>query len=113
MRRKFMLILTIVIIISVLLSNLTPLKLLFSGDLIQTYHFRSGDGSFTFAVIPAKGRSCELMEKQKKQAEIDLGKSIKLYRTFKIKPLQFWNWGAYLFSPIWKYPYLDPVPQNS
>ncbi len=30
-----------------------------------------------------------------------------IYRTFKIDPLQFWNWGQYILDNKYRFPYLN------
>ncbi|MEM9917300.1 MAG: hypothetical protein AAF990_04350 [Bacteroidota bacterium] len=89
--------------IIVVLSNFIP----YIG--IRTFHFQTANNEFDGVVIPAKGAPLESMENRfnnfKKRNPQH--KDLQLYRTFE-KPLwKFWDWGEYIFDPIWWYPYME------
>ena len=94
------------LLLLILISNLTPVKLLLEPSIGKSYHFQSKDGSFQFDVIPSKGRSIEQMQRSIKKLEKEQKRTIKVYRTFKKNYFQFWNWLDYISNPIWNYPYL-------
>jgi hypothetical protein len=76
----------------------------------RRYSYETFDGKYKFSYLPAKGGKLERVELQFKELQQDFPKykDTKLVRTFKMKPLQFWNWYSYLFSEKYAFQYKEP-----
>lgn len=73
----------------------------------EQIHFQNKDGSFTYAVIPSKGKEVTHLEEaftaHKAQAERP---DDQLYRITPINYLKVGKWAEYKMLPAWQYPYL-------
>ncbi len=70
------------------------------------YAFETRNMEFEFTVDPAGGADVAMMEQEFRKF-LDLHPSTrdrKLYRTFEMKPWQFWNWYHFITSELYKYP---------
>jgi hypothetical protein len=106
----------LVLILSGLVILLT-LSNLSSGffNIFQTYHYQTENAEFEFTTMPSKGRDIAMMERQFadfKETKPEYG-NLKLHRTFKRNPLQFWNWYSYLTDRMYQYEYQNEVESKS
>jgi len=74
-----------------------------------SYTYETNDGKYKFSFVPSKGGSLEVLlskfnELQKDNPDYT---NTSLSRTFKQKPLQFWNWYSYFFSERYSFPYKE------
>lgn len=78
------------------------------------YSFETQNTEFQFRVDPAGGEDVAMMEREF-QKFLNLhphAQDRELYRTFEIRPWQFWNWYYYSTSDVYEYPYkARKVPQ--
>lgn len=95
----------------VILSNTPPAQFF----LLENYHYQNADNSFSFTEDPAKGLDFKVAQKRWARfqtANPDNHKKNKqtLYRTFTIKPYQFWQWWQYIAHPKrFTLPYTPPT----
>ena len=94
--------LTVVFII-ILISNLVNIPTVGKSYAYQTYN-----KEFSFRCVPSKGTGEEDMIRafERFKTENPEHRDLIIYRTFRKNWLKFWNWKAYLFSKLWKYPFL-------
>ncbi|WPR77916.1 hypothetical protein [Algoriphagus sp. NG3] len=96
----------------ILLSNFMSGYInLFTEGIITTDLYQSDKAEFEFMTAPAKSRDIKMMESEFnnfKQSNPEY-KDLKLYRTFKKKPFEFWNWYAYLTDPKYQYEYQNEI----
>jgi len=99
---KPLLITTLVII---LLSNTPPAQYF----LLENYHYRNKDSSFSFSEEPAQAIDFKVAEKRwQRFKDSNPNKDQILYRTFRIKPWQFWEWWQYIaHTERFTLPYLE------
>lgn len=87
----------ITIILLIILSNTPPAQFF----LLENYGYTNADHSFSYSEEPGKGMDFEAGQIQfdawKKQNPTNPNRT--LYRTFKIKPWQFWEWWQYIAHP--------------
>jgi len=71
------------------------------------YAFETRNAEFEFVLDPAGGQDVALMERefQKFLSLHPQTEDRELYRTFEIKPWQFWNWYHFLTSDLYGYPF--------
>lgn len=97
---------------TILLGNLLSGFInLFTKGIIATYHYQSENAEFNFTMIPAKGRSIDMMKghfTSFKESNPEY-KELKLYRTFNKNLFEFWNWYAFLTDPKYQYEYQDEI----
>lgn len=101
----------ILLVALVFLSNIPVVKFALGiRSISDNYHFVNSNEEFSFTLVPSKGRDTAMMERRYKHwVENNSNKAIKddrLYRTFEVNVLKFWNWYEYLTSPIYHYPYI-------
>lgn len=71
------------------------------------YIFETRNAEFEFMVDPGGGPDVAMMEREFKKF-LDLHPQTEdreLYRTFEIRPWQFWNWYHYITNEAYAYPY--------
>lgn len=71
------------------------------------YSFETQNAEFEFLVNPSGGPDVAMMEREF-QKFLNLHPQTQdreLYRTFEIRPWQFWNWYQYITSDVYEYPY--------
>lgn len=104
MKKKTMII-SVLLILLVLLSNYTPLKTIFKG--LPVYDYATEQNEFKSSEIPWKGSKFQKTLNSFEEFKRDNPNSNDtiLYRTFKINPLEFWNWHEYMTHPRYKLPY--------
>ena len=75
----------------------------------EVFHFQTEYKEFEGLVTPAKGASLKSLEVvfEDFKSSHPQHKDLSLCRTFKKPCWKFWIWGAYLFNPVWKYPYCE------
>ena len=74
------------------------------------YSFETRQAEFEFLVNPEAGPDVAMMEREF-QKFLNLHpqtEDMELYRTFEIKPWQFWNWYHFLSSDLYRYPFKEP-----
>jgi hypothetical protein len=71
------------------------------------YTFETRNMEFEFTVDPAGGPDVAMMEREFQEfLRLNPGtKDRELYRTFEIKPWQFWNWYHYFNNELYEYPF--------
>jgi hypothetical protein len=76
------------------------------------YSFETQHTEFEFLVNPDEGPDVALMERefQKFLSRNPQTEDRELYRTFEIKPWQFWNWYHFLTSDLYAYPFKEYNP---
>lgn len=104
-RRKFL----ITIVVVIILSNTWPfsaiLKIMVDGDMYYRYSNFDGSNtsyefkSWTFEMAKSQQERCIKSHPEQKDKN--------LYRLFKINPFAFWRWKLYLFDERYKLPYKD------
>ena len=107
-RGKILIIFGGIILISNFMSSYINL---FTEGIITTDLYQSEKAEFEFMTVPAKGRDISMMESHFtnfKESSPEY-KDLKLYRTFKKKPFEFWNWYAYLTDPKYQYEYQNEI----
>lgn len=108
---KIKLSLTIIFLLIIVLGNvfegLTNLAVYGVG---RSYSYETFDGKYKFSYLPAKGGELDRVKSQFEdlQENDPKYKTTELTRTFKMKPLQFWNWYSYLVSDKYAFPYKEP-----
>jgi hypothetical protein len=103
--RKAVLLTAIVITI---LSNTPPAQFFLLGN----YSYQNRDRSFTYSEEPGKGMDLEagMIHFQGWKAQNLNNPNTTLYRTFTIKPWQFWEWWQYIaHSERYRMPYHSPI----
>jgi len=78
----------------VIISNIPPVQYFIE----KGYCYRNTEGSFTYCEFPEKGITYKSMRIQYQQYLLENpDKSNQtLYRTFRIKPWQFWEWWQFI-----------------
>ncbi|MFB9844051.1 hypothetical protein [Mucilaginibacter ginsenosidivorans] len=105
MKRKLLIIVTVII----LLSNLP----FWDFFLLENYTYSNIDGTFLYSEEANKGKSFSMCERKYgvflcQHPDKDRGDN-RLYRTFTIKPWRFWQWRQFIFhSERFTLPYLEP-----
>ncbi len=101
---KTTLIITAIIII---LSNTTPAQFF----LLEEYHYTNGDRSFQYTESPGKALDFKVAEKRWERFKLQHPeKDHTLYRTFTIKPWQFWEWWQYIaYNKRFTLPFTPPA----
>ncbi len=93
----------IVLVVTVLLSNILPVRLFIEGLFIR-YHFETKNSEFQYTLIANKdkveGMKNLFKEFLKNNPQTN---DTVLYRTFKRNPLKFWNWRFYMTSDMYDY----------
>lgn len=90
---KTTLIITSIIII---LSNTPPAQFF----LLEEYHYTNGDRTFHYTESPGKALDFKIAMKRWERFKLqNAHKDQILYRTFNIKPWQFWEWWQYIAHP--------------
>ena len=90
-------VLSYILLAIILLSNTPPAQYF----LLRNYNYQTEDRSFNFtenAGSPLDYRVCEQRWEEYRQKDPN-NKNKILYRTFTIKPWQFWEWWQYLVHP--------------
>jgi len=91
---SFVVLISVMIII---LTNTPPAQYF----LLEKYHYQNADNSFSYSEFKSKGLDFEVCEIRWKRF-LDTNpknKNQTLYRTFTIRPWQFWEWWQYLAHP--------------
>jgi nicotinic acid phosphoribosyltransferase len=73
------------------------------------YSFETRSAEFQFRVDPAGGTDVALME-QEFQKFLNLHPQTEereLFRTFEIRPWEFWNWYHFMTGEVYAYPYKE------
>jgi hypothetical protein len=86
---------TIITIASVIILSNTPPAQFF---LLERYSYQNKDASFTYEEEPGMAldfKVCQKRWKRFKAQNLD-NRNQTLYRTFRIKPWQFWEWWQYV-----------------
>lgn len=86
----------IIAAIIVVLSNTPPAQFF----LLEEYQYTNGDRTFQFTESPGKAMDFKIEEKRWERFKLqNPDKDHTLYRTFTIKPYQFWEWWQYIAHP--------------
>ncbi|MEJ5996604.1 hypothetical protein WG904_19405 [Pedobacter sp. Du54] len=78
----------------IILSNTPPAQFF----LLENYHYQNADGSFQYSEEPGKGMDFKagLIQFDGWKRSNPQNNNILLYRTFHIRPWQFWEWWQYI-----------------
>ncbi len=97
----------IVAAIILILSNTPPAQFF----LLEEYHYTNADHSFHYTESPGKALDFKIAMKRWERFKVQHpDKDHTLYRTFAIKPWQFWAWWQYLAHPRrFTLPYTPPA----
>jgi hypothetical protein len=101
-RIKFILIFLLAIII---VSNTPPVQYF----LLEQYEYQNKDGSFKYQEIPGQSLDFEVAQIRwnRFKSENPNNPNQTLYRTFSIKPWQFWEWWQFIVhNERYRLPYL-------
>lgn len=84
----------IALLVIVVISNTPPAQFF----LLENYGYRNQDASFTYTEEPGKALDFIVCERRWEhfKAENPENSNWTLYRTFTIKPWQFWEWWQYI-----------------
>lgn len=73
---------------------------------VNTYEYSNADGSFTFEVMPSKGRDIRMMKwRHDEFLASNVPSDTVLYRTFKKHYWKFWLWVDYYNAELYQFPY--------
>lgn len=109
MRKKNKIIIAILILIIALSNVFGGMINLVVLGVGHVYTYETYDGKYKFNYNPYKGGNIERLHLRFKQLQEDEPKyaDTDLSRTFKRKPLHFWNWYSYFFSEEYNFPYQE------
>ncbi len=83
-------------LIIIILSNTPPAQFFLS----QEYHYTNGDNSFQYTESPGKALDFKVAQKRWERFKLqNPNKDQTLYRTFTIRPWEFWEWWQYTAHP--------------
>jgi len=97
------------LIIFVVISNIPPVKWIYTWFAPDDYDYSTYNGSFTFDEIQFKGRDFRMCKDLfiKLKESHELPDSSRLYRLNKISIWKFWRWSDYLFKEKYWLPFLN------
>ena len=98
----------IAIIVVVVISNTPPMQYF----LLENYSYQNANGSFKYTEEPGQALDFKVGERrwQRFKTENRNNPNQMLYRTFRIKPWQFWEWWQFIgHSRRFTLPYLNPL----
>lgn len=109
MGKKYKIIIGIFILIIALSNVFSGMINLVVLGVGHVYTYETYDGKYKFNYNPHKGGSIErlCLRYQQLQKDETVYADTSLVRTFKRKPLHFWNWYAYVFSEEYKFQYQE------
>ncbi|MDQ8051907.1 MAG: hypothetical protein REI78_02725 [Pedobacter sp.] len=84
----------IAIIVVIIVSNTPPLQYF----LLERYHYQNADKSFEYTEEPGQALDYKVAEIRwtRFKAENSNNPNQILYRTFRLKPWQFWEWWQFI-----------------
>ena len=103
-RNRKIILISIAVVIS--LSNTPPAQFF----LLENYSYQNADGSFRFIEEPAQALDFKVGERRWERFKVEQinNPNKTLYRTFRIKPWQFWEWWQFIAHPKrYALPYLQ------
>jgi hypothetical protein len=91
----------------IILSNTPPAQFF----LLEEYHYTNKDRSFNYTEFPGKALDFKVGQRRWERFKTQHPeKNHTLYRTFRIKPYQFWEWWQYIAHPKrFTLPYIPPA----
>ncbi|PWS28477.1 hypothetical protein DHW03_01050 [Pedobacter yonginense] len=84
----------IAIAVVIIISNTPPMQFF----LLENYNYQNADGSFKYTEEPGQALDFKVGERrwERFKTENSSDPNQTLYRTFRIKPWQFWEWWQFI-----------------
>ncbi len=96
----------IAIVVVIVISNTPPMQFF----LLENYNYQNANSSFKYTEEPGQALDFKVGERRwdRFKSENSNNPNQTLYRTFKIKPWQFWEWWQFIaHSKRYSLPYLE------
>lgn len=96
----------------IVISNTPPVAFFIA----PYYHYQTADGKFQFTEEPGKGMDYEVLKIRYERylAEHPTSQDRTLFRTFKVKPWQFWQWWEMVVRyERFRLPYVETMENES